>query len=254
MSRPSSWSIARHRGPEGPLTGYKIAYPMISADSRRVGFNGVALGRTQVYGQVADAVCIQSPRHHPPSSWCDCGFYCFHTLEDARDLACDPQYQHCVLLEIAASGRFVRYELGLRYARQTVRTVRLGRCGCGRVSTALADGGPGVVGWRRLHPVCGLCAGPRPVLTLAAFGTLSGGITVCSDQAGDDPGRRLRPARRRGRRRRRVLAGPPALRRGRAAAGPPRPGAEPPGAADPPLGVIAPRPAPGRRATIPRLG
>lgn len=193
MSRPSSWSIARHRGPEGPLTGYKIAYPMISADSRRVGFNGVALGRTQVYGQVADAVCIQSPRHHPPSSWCDCGFYCFHTLEDARDLACDPQYQHCVLLEIAASGRFVRYELGLRYARQTVRTVRLGRCGCGRVSTALADGGPGVVGWRRLHPVCGLCAGPRPVLTLAAFGTLSGGVTVCSDQAGDDPDAVLAP-------------------------------------------------------------
>ena len=105
---------------------------MISADSRRGGFNGVALGRTQVYGTVADAVCIQSPRHRCPSSWCDCGFYCFHALDDARDLACDPQHQHSVLLEIAASGRYVRYELGLRYARQTVRSVRLGRCGCGR--------------------------------------------------------------------------------------------------------------------------
>jgi hypothetical protein len=188
VSRPSSWSIGRHRPrSEGPLTGYKIAYPMISADARRAGFNGVALGRTQVYGAVADAVCIQSPRHRPPSAWCDCGFYCFHALEDARDLACDPQYQHCVLLEIAASGRFVRYELGLRYARQTVRSVRLGRCGCGRAATSLADGGPGVVGWRRLHPVCGLCAGPRPVLTPEAFGVLVGQVPVRTDEAVEDP-------------------------------------------------------------------
>lgn len=156
---------------------------MISADSRRGGWAGVALGRSQVYGAVADAVCIQSPRHRCPSSWCDCGFYCFHALADARDLACDPQYQHCVLLDVAASGRFVRYELGLRYARQTVRSVRLGRCGCGRAATALADGGPGVVGWRRLHPVCGLCAGPRPVLTPEAFGALSGNVAVHVDDA-----------------------------------------------------------------------
>jgi hypothetical protein len=187
VSRPSSWSIGRHRPrPEGPLTGYKIAYPMISADSRRGGFNGVALGRSQVYGAVADAVCIQSPRHRCPSSWCDCGFYCFHELSDARDLACDPQYQHSVLLEIAASGRYVRYELGLRYARQTVRSVRLGRCGCGRAAMALADGGPGVVGWRRLHPVCGLCAGPRPVVTPEAFGVLCGTVPVRADEAPDD--------------------------------------------------------------------
>lgn len=185
MSRPSSWSIARHR-PEGPLTGYKIAYPMISADSRRGGFNGVALGRSQVYGAVADAVCIQSPRHRCPSSWCDCGFYCFHARDDARDLACDPQYQHCVLLEIAASGRFVRYELGLRYARQTIRSVQLGRCGCGRAATALADGGPGIVGWRRLHPVCGLCAGPRPVLTPEAFGVLLGHVPVQAEDTTED--------------------------------------------------------------------
>jgi len=186
VSRPSSWSIGRHRPrPEGPLTGYKIAYPMISADSRRGGFNGVALGRSQVYGAVADAVCIQSPRHRCPSSWCDCGFYCFQALSDARDLACDPQYQHCVLLEIAASGRFIRYELGLRYARQTVRSVRLGRCGCGRPASALADGGPGVVGWRRLHPVCGLCAGPRPVVTPEAFGVLCGNLPVRGEDIGD---------------------------------------------------------------------
>ncbi|WP_243418290.1 hypothetical protein [Actinomycetospora cinnamomea] len=159
---------------------------MISADSRRAGFNGVALGRSQVYGPVADAVCIQSPRHRCPSSWCDCGFYCFHALADARDLACDPQYQHSVLLEIAASGRYIRYELGLRYARQTVRSVRLGRCGCGRAATALADGGPGLTGWRRLHPVCGLCAGPRPVLTPEAFRARCGGVPVHHDEAVDD--------------------------------------------------------------------
>lgn len=156
---------------------------MISADARRVGFNGVALGRSQVYGTLADAVCIQSPRHRCPSSWCDCGFYCFHTLDDARDLACDAQYQHSVLLSVLASGRFVRYELGLRYARQTVQAVRVGRCACGRAATALADGGPGIVGWRRLHPVCGLCAGPRPVLSLQAFGALAGGLAVSGDEA-----------------------------------------------------------------------
>jgi hypothetical protein len=186
VSRPSSWSIARHRGPEGPLTGYKIAYPMISADSRRVGFNGVALGRTQVYGQVADAVCIQSPRHHPPSSWCDCGFYCFHTADDARELACAPEHQGAILLEVAVSGRFRRYELGLRYARQRVRTIRMRPCRCGARVAVLADTGSGQHGWRRLEPVCLRCAGARPVLSAQRFAELAE-LTLLPDDVAAGP-------------------------------------------------------------------
>ena len=93
---------------------------MLSSDGAAVGFNGVALGRSQVYGTVAEAVCVQSARHRCPSTWCDCGFYCFHEAEQARALACDEQYERSVLLEVLASGRYVSYELGLRYQRQTL--------------------------------------------------------------------------------------------------------------------------------------
>ncbi|MCD2196278.1 hypothetical protein LQ327_23160 [Actinomycetospora endophytica] len=147
---------------------------MLSADGGAVGFNGVALGRSQVYGAVAEAVCVQSTRHRCPSTWCDCGFYCFHDADQARALACDEQYDRSVLLEILASGRYVSYELGLRYQRQTVRSVRIGRCRCGRTSAALDDVGGGIVGWRRLEPVCRECAGRRAVLSLETFGALSG--------------------------------------------------------------------------------
>jgi hypothetical protein len=163
------------------LPGWKIAYPMLSADGAAVGFNGVALGRSQVYGAVAEAVCVQSTRHRCPSTWCDCGFYCFHDADQARDLACDEQYDRSVLLEVLASGRYVSYELGLRYQRQTVRSVRIGRCRCGRTSAALDDVGGGIVGWRRLEPVCRECAGRRAVLSLETFGALSG-VPVSVDE------------------------------------------------------------------------
>lgn len=176
----------RDAEPQPALPGHKIAYPVVSADGRRVGFNGVALGRTQVYGRVADAVCIQSSRHRCPSSWCDCGFYCFHDAAEARDLACDPQYRDSVLLDVLASGRYIRYEKGLRYARQTITAVRVGRCACGRPAAALADAGGGLAGWRRLAPVCGLCAGLRPVLSLETFGRLAPGVTVTPDAGVDD--------------------------------------------------------------------
>ncbi|HEY2192131.1 MAG TPA: hypothetical protein VGH76_07490 [Actinomycetospora sp.] len=154
---------------------------MLSADGAAVGFNGVALGRSQVYGTVAEAVCVQSARHRCPSTWCDCGFYCFHEAEQARALACDEQYERSVLLEVLASGRYVSYELGLRYQRQTVRSVRVGRCRCGRTAAALDDVGGGIVGWRRLEPVCRECAGRRAVLALETFGALSG-VPVTVDE------------------------------------------------------------------------
>jgi hypothetical protein len=156
---------------------------MLSSDGAAVGFNGVALGRSQVYGTVAEAVCVQSSRHRCPSTWCDCGFYCFHDAESARALACDEQYERSVLLEVLASGRYVSYELGLRYQRQTVRSVRVGRCRCGRTAAALDDVGGGIVGWRRLEPVCRECAGRRAVLSLEKFGALAG-VPVSGDEGG----------------------------------------------------------------------
>ncbi|GAA4855597.1 hypothetical protein GCM10023201_57450 [Actinomycetospora corticicola] len=157
---------------------------MLSADGTAVGFNGVALGRSQVYGTVAEAVCVQSPRHRCPSTWCDCGFYCFHDADQARGLACDEQYERSVLLEVLASGRYVSYELGLRYQRQTVRSVHLGRCRCGRTAAALDDVGGGIVGWRRLEAVCRECAGRRAVLSLEQLTRLAG-VPVTVDEGAE---------------------------------------------------------------------
>jgi hypothetical protein len=181
----AGWSPVRRTPREHlstPLRGYKLAHPMISADGSRAGFSGVTLGRASVYGVQADAECAQGGRHRSPSRWCDCGFYCVHTLDDARALACDPDYRYAVLLEVAVSGRFLRYERGLRYARQRVTRVRVGRCGCGHAATVFVETGAGSVGWRRLVAVCAACANPRPGLSLADFAKLLGGTPVAEDE------------------------------------------------------------------------
>ncbi|MGQ0482012.1 MAG: hypothetical protein ACT4O0_13455, partial [Pseudonocardia sp.] len=134
-----------------------------------------------VYGAVADAESDQGGRHRSPSRWCDCGFYCVHTLDDARALACDPDFRYAVVLDIAASGRFIRYERGLRYARQRVTAVRVGRCACGQGAGVFVETGGGTVGWRRLVPVCAPCAGARPVVSLGAFSRMLAGVPVHSD-------------------------------------------------------------------------
>jgi hypothetical protein len=164
---------------------------MLSADGTVAGYSGVTLGRAHVYRTVDDAVCAHGSRHACPSRWCDCGFYCFHELSAARDLACEPDHRGAVLLEVAVSGRYRRYERGLRYARQRVRTVRIGRCECGRSAELLADSGVGSVGWRRLVPVCSGCAALRPVITPEDFSRLAGGIHVRLDAG--VPGVAVRP-------------------------------------------------------------
>jgi hypothetical protein len=176
--------------PAAPLHGFKLAHPMVSADGTRGGFSGVSLGRSRVYGVVADAECAQGSQHRCPSRWCDCGFYCVHTLDDARALACDPDYRYAVLLEVAVSGRFMRYERGLRYARQRIAEVRIGRCGCGHSATMLSYTGDGVVGWRRLMAVCPDCADGRRRVSLGEFARLLDGPSVKADDAGraQDPG------------------------------------------------------------------
>lgn len=164
-----------------PLRGYKLAHPMLSADGVRAGFTGVTLGRAKVYGVEADAECAQGGRHKSPSRWCDCGFYCLHTLDDARALACDPDYHYTVLLEVAILGRFVRYERGLRYARQRVTHVRAGRCGCGHPASMFVQSGASSVGWRRLVAVCTTCAASRPGLPLDDISRLLG-VPVTRDE------------------------------------------------------------------------
>jgi hypothetical protein len=112
---------------------------------------------------------VWNRRHAPPRRWCGCGFYCLHDLADARSLACATENRSAVLLEVAASGRYIRYERGLRYSRQRVRAVLDAQCACGRAGTALVDAGSGLIGWRHLSPACGRCSGGRPALTLTEF-------------------------------------------------------------------------------------
>lgn len=167
--------------------GYKLAYPVVSADGTKVGFTGVSLGSSHVYDVVADGICVLSPRHHPPVRFCNCGFYSFTSVDSALALACDSRYRSAVLLEVLGSGRYVRYEEGLRCSRQRIRTVRVGRCSCGRAADVLVDAGTGQKGWRRLVGACTLCAGWRPALTLDAFARMAGhDLHVGRAEAGSD--------------------------------------------------------------------
>jgi hypothetical protein len=156
---------------------------MVSADGTRVGFGGVTLGRANVYGVVADAECAQGGRHRSPSRWCDCGFYCVHTLDDARALACDPDYRYAVLLDVVVSGRYMRYERGLRYARQRVTAVRVGRCACGQRARVFVEANAGTAGWRRLVAVCASCAGGRAVLSFGWLSRMLAGVPVTPDES-----------------------------------------------------------------------
>jgi hypothetical protein len=179
------WSTrpGRDERPDHPFTGYKLAHAALSADGARTGFAGLTMGAGQVYGVVAEASCVWNSHHAPPRRWCGCGFYCLHALTDALALGCATENRSALLIEVAASGRYIRYERGLRYSRQRVRAIRQAGCACGRPGTALADAGSGLVGWRRLTPVCDLCATGRPVMTLGEFAArLDGRIRVDAGQ------------------------------------------------------------------------
>lgn len=159
--------------PDHPFTGYKLARAVLSADGVRAGFAGLTLGADQIYGAVGEAACVWNTRHSPPRKWCGCGFYCLHELNDARALGCATENRSALLLEVAAAGRYIRYERGLRYSRQRVRLIKESQCGCGRPGAGLADAGTGLVGWRHLIPVCGRCADSRPaILSMTDFAGL----------------------------------------------------------------------------------
>lgn len=160
----------RQEHPDRPFTGFKLGRAVLSADGATAAFAGLTLGATETYGAIADASCVWNPRHPPPRRWCGCGFYCLHSLADAQALGCATENRSALLLEVAASGRYIRYERGLRYSRQRVRVIRESRCGCGASGAALADAGTGIVGWRHLTPVCGRCAAViPPVVSIGEF-------------------------------------------------------------------------------------
>src|ERR1700761_2618730 len=161
MTHLPSWPArpARDERPDRPFTGYKLAHAVLSADGTQAGFAGLTLGATRVYGVVADAECVWSKRHAPPRRWCGCGFYCLHDLAEARSLGCATENRAALLLEVAASGRYIRYERGLRSSGRRVRATLAPRGECGRAGDGLADAGSGLIGWRHLEPVCAACAG-----------------------------------------------------------------------------------------------
>jgi hypothetical protein len=189
---------AAQERPDRPYTGYKLAHAVLAAGDGRAGFAGLSIGAQRVYGTIAEASCVWSRRHAPPRRWCGCGFYCLNSLAEARALSCASANRAAVLLEVVASGRFIRYERGLRYSRQRVRAVRVGPCGCGRPAIGLTDAGKGMVGWRCLMPSCAACAAHRPLITFRGFaGRLGGRVPVAADQGAaawpgqlpDGPGR-----------------------------------------------------------------
>jgi hypothetical protein len=97
-------------------------------------------------------------------------------------MACETRYRPTVLLEVAVTGSFIRYQDGLRYGRQRLRAVRVGRCRCGRPATILVDSGSGMTGWRQLEPTCAGCGGWSAALTFHTFAERLGGtVSVASD-------------------------------------------------------------------------
>jgi hypothetical protein len=174
IRRPSPQERQDH-----PFTGFKLAQAVLSADGRRAGFAGLSIGAHRVYGVAADASCVWNRRHAPPKRRCGCGFYCLSSLAEAQALSCDSGNRVAVLLEVAASGRFIRYERGLRYSRQRIRAITFGVCGCGRAANGLIHAGTGFVGWRHLEAACRICAADRPWVAFAEFaGSLDGPVTV----------------------------------------------------------------------------
>ncbi|MFF3943566.1 hypothetical protein ACFYYN_01990 [Streptomyces sp. NPDC001902] len=157
-----------------PPTGYKLAFPMLAHDGARVGFRGVSLGGRIVYGALDDAVCGYGRRHGSPARGCDCGFYCLHTAAEAQALTCATDCRDAVVLQVSVLGAYTRYERGTRYARQRVRTVRMGACRCGRAARVFVRDGTGLPGWRALTASCRRCAAGLWVLRPAEFARLAG--------------------------------------------------------------------------------
>lgn len=169
--------------PAAPPTGYKIAYPVLSHDGTRAGFTGVSLGGGSPYGVLDDARCAYGRRHRSPARFCDCGFHCLHSPAEALGLTWTGAHRRAVVLEVTVLGAYIRHERGMRYARQRVRTVRVGPCGCGRTATRFSDAGWGRPGWWTVAADCGGCGAGlgRTGVTFAEFADRAGPVTVVTE-------------------------------------------------------------------------
>ncbi|MFF4953729.1 hypothetical protein ACWC2K_37335 [Streptomyces chattanoogensis] len=161
--------------PAEPPRGYKLANPVLSEDCGRIGFAGVAIGGAQPYGVVDQARCMYGRRHRCPALRCDCGFYCLHTFAQALALARAGTHRRAAILEVTVLGAYIRFERGMRYARQRVRVARIGPCGCGLPPEVFVDGGWGRTGWRALSGACRGCAAGRDQVSFEDFVRIGGG-------------------------------------------------------------------------------
>jgi hypothetical protein len=172
--------------PAVPPTGYKVAFPMLSGDGTRVGFRGVSLGGRLVYGTVDEARCGYGRRHLSPARGCDCGFYCLHSSAEAQALTCATDCQEAVVLTVSVLGAYTRYERGMRYARQRIRSVRVGSCGCGRPAEAFRYADTGLPGWRAVAATCRNCAAGLKLLPFPEFARLAGPAVMLTTDAAPD--------------------------------------------------------------------
>ncbi|MEV0372739.1 hypothetical protein AB0I10_23420 [Streptomyces sp. NPDC050636] len=187
--------------PAEPPRGYKLANPVLSHDGERIGFAGVSIGGAAPYGVVDEARCVYGRRHRSPALRCDCGFYCLHTLTDALALTCADAHRRAALLEVTVLGVYIRFERGMRYARQRVRVVRVGPCGCGLPPEVFADAGWGRTGWQVLTGSCVGCVAGRDTVSFAEFARIGGGrlrVVPGHHQAESCPGPDTGPALRTG--------------------------------------------------------
>ncbi|WP_407553739.1 hypothetical protein QOM21_27835 [Streptomyces sp. Pv4-95] len=164
-----------HERPAEPPRGYKLAHPVVSHDDGRVGFAGVSIGGALPYGVLDEARCVYGRRHRSPALRCDCGFHCLHTLSDALALTCAGAHRRATLLEVTVLGAYIRFERGMRYARQRVRVARVGPCVCGLPAEVFVDAGWGRTGWRALTGACGSCAAGQGQVTFTEFARVGGG-------------------------------------------------------------------------------
>jgi hypothetical protein len=102
--------------PQEKMQGYKLAVITEREPTLR-GLTGTS------YAADDNAVCEESPEHTPPVSFCECGFYAYRNLADAKfEIALNPG---AFLLEVDLYGVGFRYESGYRAEAQVVRKIIL---------------------------------------------------------------------------------------------------------------------------------
>lgn len=174
--------FARRKNASAKLIGYKRANLRISSNNNIVLQSMHGRGLTALD---ANAKCdytsygfATSSLHSAPDWGCDCGFYAYDNVQDAVEHTHDPS---TVLIKVVISGKYIRYQLGWRYAHQRVTEVIVGRCsagyGCSNPATAFIKDGKHEAA---LEPVCLDHALVEPVKHRFSFEETSQMLTASS--------------------------------------------------------------------------